>query len=127
MKRRKSTEQPSSVRALTYQEALPISRGEAMSAFERSEVAAIADALVRVSFHDPDWRWAQGQCLEFLSHSDPGLRGVAATCLGHVARVHRQLDVDAVTLAIAPLLEDPKSAGRAADALEDIEEYARDA
>jgi hypothetical protein len=109
-----------------FHDVVPISRSEALSAFSGGDVPAIADALVRVAFHDEDWRWAQARCLEFVSNDDATLRGVAATCLGHVARIHRRIDLDAVMPAINVLMNDPENAGRARDALDDIEQYATD-
>jgi len=44
-------------------------------------------------------------------------------CLGHVARIHGQLDVQKCVPAIRELLDDARTRGKAEDALEDIETY----
>jgi len=110
-----------------FHDVVPISRADALSVFGGSDVTEIADALVRVAFHDEDWRWAQERCLEFVANDEATLRGIAATCLGHVARIHRRLDLDAARSALIGLMSDPENAGRARDALDDIEQYATDA
>jgi hypothetical protein len=77
------------------EEVLPISREEAEAAFLSGEPESICQALVRVAFHDTHWRWVQAWCMEFARHSDCEVRGLAATCLGHLARIHRRLDLEA--------------------------------
>jgi hypothetical protein len=83
----------------------------------------MSDALLSAAYYEPDWRWAQNLCLDFLSHDDRALRGLAATCLGHVARIHRQLDVDVVLSRLATLKTDPFIGGSVQDALDDIRFY----
>ena len=109
-----------------YEEPLPIARDEAETIFRSQDRRAISDALVRVTFHDSDWRWVQDWCLRFAEHSDPELRGVAATCLGHLARIHRTLDWDKVILALERLRADRAVGGQAEDALADIRRFRRD-
>lgn len=49
--------------------------------------------------------------------------GLAATCLGHIARVHGRLDEDKVVVALRERLSDKEIVGRVVDALEDIEMF----
>jgi hypothetical protein len=58
--------------------------------------------------------------LEFSRHSEPAVRGLAATCLGHLARIHRQLDTATVIPRLNEMLTDPDVKGVAQDALDDI-------
>ncbi|HRW18040.1 MAG TPA: hypothetical protein P5181_04245 [Dermatophilaceae bacterium] len=61
-------------------------------------------------------------CLSLLDDDDrPTLRAVALTCLGHVARINRSLDLDRVVPRLRALADDPVVGGRAQDALSDIE------
>jgi hypothetical protein len=78
------------------------------------------DALLSAAYYDPDWRWVQNRCLDFLSHADYQERSLAATCLGHLARIHKQLDIELVLLALSPLKDDPLVGNRVQDALDDI-------
>lgn len=85
---------------------VPIGRKDAETAFRSGKVEAICDALVRLAYHDSDWRFVQGRCLEFLKHENPDVRGLAATCLGHLARIHGTLDLQFVKPLLTALVVD---------------------
>lgn len=104
----------------TYESPKPISDEDAQLALASGDPAQICDALLRLSLFNADWRSAQSACLRFLKHHDVSVRGVAATCLGHLARLHRILDLELVVPALEALLQDPHIGGRARDALDDI-------
>lgn len=104
-----------------YKEISPISKKKANISFLSNDKEAIANALVSVSLHESDWRWAQNKCLFFLSNSDDDIRGLAATCLGHIARVHKRLDKVKVINELKKRLIDEKIKGNVEDALQDIE------
>ena len=107
---------------LTYRAPHPITREEAEAAFASNEPEQIADALVNVAFYDPDWRWVQDICLDLARSKTAFVRMVAAICLGHVARIHRQLDVANVAPVLRKLLADPDVyvRGAAEDAIGDV-------
>jgi len=106
-----------------YKDVLPITRQEAETAFSSENLEEICDALVRVTYHDPDWGWVQAQCLRFGKHPHSEIRGLAATCIGHLARIHGVLDMESVRPVLDELLKDPEVSGRAQDALDDIKVY----
>lgn len=106
-----------------YQEPSRISRNEAIKIFTAGSNTEICDALLAIAFYDEDWRWSQEQCLYFLNHSDPDVSGLAATCLGHIARIHHKLDRELVTAALKKRLHDPKISGCVKNALDDIEMF----
>ncbi|MBI5169138.1 MAG: hypothetical protein HZA61_06595 [Candidatus Eisenbacteria bacterium] len=108
---------------MKYQEPTPFSRESATAILHGDDVDAMCHALVGVAFHEPDWRWVQGECLRLLVHSAPAVRGLAATCLGHLARIHGEVDRALVEPALRLLLSDPEVGGRAEDALQDIERF----
>jgi len=56
----------------------------------------IGEALYSATYHDPDWRWVQEQCLRFLKHGNVCVRWAAATCLGDLAMFHKTLDLPRV-------------------------------
>jgi hypothetical protein len=99
-----------------------MSRSRAMAVFRSGDPVKIADAIVRVSLHDPDREWVERQCLRFLRHEDADVRGAAATCLGHVARIHRTVG-EAVVPALEALRSDAAVGARAGDALDDIRHF----
>ncbi len=113
------------VRKLIYQPPQPMTREEAYSAFATSKPELICSALVAIALHEPDWRWAQDRCLEFAQHPEATVRQIAATCLGHVARIHQKLDLEKVAPVLHQLLSDPELcvSGCAEDAINDIKTF----
>ncbi len=109
-----------------YQEPKPISREQAERTLSSGSPSEISDVLVRLAYHEPDWRWVQNQCVRFLGYPNADVRGLAATCLGHLARIHGTVDKQLVVPALERLLMDPEIAGRAEDALADIKMFASD-
>lgn len=62
-------------------------------------------------------------CLALSVHPNREVRGVVATCIGHLARLHRDLDLSQADSALTRISEDPKLKGRAEDAREDIRQF----
>jgi hypothetical protein len=108
---------------MRWQEVIPITRDDAQVALDSDSPSIVCDALVRITYHDPDWRWVQEQLLKFSKHSNADIRGLAATCFGHLARIHRVLDLKLVLPVLSELLRDSEVSGRAQDALDDIRIY----
>jgi hypothetical protein len=100
-----------------------VTREDAHHAFSSGNVERICSALVSVTFHDPDLHWVQGVCLGFLENGDSRIRGLAATCLGHLARIHRSIDKERVLRALRNHLSDAAIAGRVEDAIDDIQTF----
>jgi vesicle coat complex subunit len=75
--------------------------------------------------HEADWMWAQDQFVAMTSHRDPTVRSVAATCLGHIARIHGRLDLAKVIPILEALMRDPSTTGCAETALDDIKTFVR--
>jgi hypothetical protein len=99
---------------------VPITREDAEEAFASGDATLICDALVRLAYYEQDWRWVQAHCLSFLKHEDRAIAATSATCLGHLARRHRTLDLALVLPALDRLRHDPEIGGRIEDALDDI-------
>jgi len=85
----------------------------------------ICNALLGIVFCEPDWQWAQNIFLELLENGHPDIKGLSATCLGHIARIHGKLDKAKVISALKKYLHDPRLhiRGNALDALQDIEQF----
>jgi len=79
--------------------------------------------MLRLAFHDPDWRWVQDLCLRWTTDPDWQVRNGVVLALGHVARIHRRLDRDRVVPVLRTLSEDPRLKGTVDDALEDIDMF----
>jgi hypothetical protein len=83
----------------------------------------IIEALLSATYHDPDWKWVQSQCLESLTNADVWVRRNAATCLGLLAVFHQQLDLDLVISALHKAGEDAEVKPWVEDSLADIQHY----
>lgn len=110
---------------MKYEQIDPIDRNQAEKLLAGRRRDVICRTLVSVASFESDRRWAQSQCLKFARHDDPFVRGVAATCLGHLARVHRTIDEDEVLPVVRELLrdKDPGTRGKAQDTLSDFSTF----
>lgn len=109
---------------MKYEKPKQAGRRELELARRSGDDSSIREGLVSLALNESeDWRWVQAQCIELLEHHDWSVRAVAATCLGHVARIHRKMDLEIVVPALRGMLEDPKVSSYARDALEDIQMY----
>ena len=109
-----------------YHEPKPYNRADAVRALRAEDPATICAALVGVAFHEPDWRWVQGECVRLATHPDVGVRGTVATCFGHLARIHGTIDLPVVEPTLAELAGDPEVAGRVSDARDDFAVFLKD-
>jgi len=110
---------------MEYHEIFRMDRGDLEKLLESGNENAIIEALLSAAYYDPDWRWVQGLCLRFLDHADRNVRWNAATCLGHIARIHRNLDLELVLPKLIALKADPSIASSVEDALGDIHFFLR--
>ena len=108
---------------MRYEDVESTSREEAELAFASQDPDRVARALVAAALHDPDWKWVQDWCLRFIDGSDQTVRRIAVTCLGHLARLHRTMDIDRVLPLLNDLRSDEVLAGRVDDALDDIHTF----
>ena len=104
-----------------YKDPEPINREELLQKFSSENNNEICDGLLSMAFYEDDWKWAQDQCLYFLEHSDEDVKGVAVTCLGHIARIHHSLDRELVENALSKHLKDKNISGIVQDTLDDIQ------
>jgi hypothetical protein len=110
-----------------HEELGPISVGRAEAILESGPAEAISLTLIRLALHHDDWRWVQGKCLEFVEHGDVWVRRNSATALGHLARLHGELDVTPVLAALQKLKLDPQVASWAEAAIDDLTIFLRSA
>lgn len=110
---------------MRYERVPESTRQELDDALTRGDDDAAQATLLSLGLHDPDGEWVQNRCLELLNHPSWALRSVAATCLGHVARIHGKIDRDRVLPALRKALKDRRTEGYAEQAIEDIETFAK--
>ncbi len=112
-------------RAMTYWEPEPRSRAELERQLGSDDPEAICHALIEAAYHEDDWRWVQSECSRLSHHPDEGVRNVAVLGLGHLARIHRQLDGAAAEEVLRRLADDPSArvAGTLSDVRSDFEVF----
>lgn len=86
----------------------------------------LIEALMYAVFNIDEPRWIQEKCHELI-YSDKSLntKGLAITCLGHVARIHGTIDKNITIPLLIKLSKDHNLSGRASDALDDIEQFVK--
>lgn len=105
---------------------LPIGREEAQCELDSGDFKRMSAALVRLALHDPDRTYVERVLGLHLQSSDAWVRGVAATCVGHIARIHGAIDAERLMPLLKNLAKDPRTRGRMEDALEDIAMFAEE-
>ena len=110
---------------MKYERIEPIDKTRAKKLLANGDRDAICRALVSVAMFEDDREWAQAQCLKFARHDDSFVRGVAATGLAHIARIHGAIDENEVVPVVRELLHDsdPETRGKAQDALSDFSTF----
>ncbi len=108
---------------MRYEKPRPISKEEAVEALKSDDVKVVCEAILSLALHEPDWEWVEKKAVALSKHSDINVRGVAATALGHLVRLHGRISSNEVISTLKQLLADPRTAGRAEDALSDIETF----
>ena len=111
---------------MKYEDAQPISRNEAQDLLASGDIDVLADTLLRVSLYDPDADWVLTQLERAADHPNAELRGLAATCVGHVGRIRRTIDLTRAGALLDKLALDPLVAPRARDAWEDLAIFVQD-
>jgi hypothetical protein len=107
-----------------FQSPPPATPADVCAALDRGDVTSALDAMVGTAlYHRGDWKELQELHLRLLEHDDRQVSALAATCLGHLARVHRQLDEAQVVGTLRRNRSVPHLAGTVAGALEDIEVF----
>ena len=108
---------------MRYSQPVQLTKSQAEKIFASNDTDAISESLVALALNEPDWQWTQDKCIEFTHHGEWVLRAVAATCLGHLARLHGSLDLDKVRPRLLALMKDLRTSGYAEDAAGDIKMF----
>lgn len=100
---------------------------ETARALESSDEPALCDALIAATFHDPDWRWVETECLRLAGHPSHSVQSLVASCLGHLSETHGVIDRASIESTFARLLADRAApfADRADDARDLFERVVR--
>jgi len=110
-------------RKLVNEDLGPITAAAARRALDSGDPREISLALLRLALHGPDWKRAEELVREHATHPDAMIRRNAATSLGHIARVHGRMDVDASLRVLHAMRDDPEVTDWADAALDDFEMF----
>jgi hypothetical protein len=101
-------------------------RAAMLSDLESSDIGLSTRALLALTYDDPDRKWVEMILFNCLApESDPQIKALAVTCMGHIGRIHQAVSVDVIH-RLEELLDDPMLGGRAEDALDDIKSFVSD-
>lgn len=110
---------------LQYEEPTPLTHEEALRILREGSGEEIEHALVAVALLDEDFDFGLSVVLRCATSEQPGVRGTAILCLGHLARIHRRLPEHPVGDLVQAALEDENAyvRGQAENAADDIEMF----
>lgn len=116
---------PDPPRRLKYAAVEPLTHEEAEAALARNDPEELLNVVLGVALHDPDGAWAEEYCLRLVDHAHFSVRGNAVLALGHIARLHRRLDMEQVQPVLSAALADPHEyvRGQASSAIDDVEHF----
>jgi hypothetical protein len=86
----------------------------------------VINTLLEITFHNQNWEWVQDLCIELLENKNPDIKGLAVTCIGHIARIHGTIDKEKVLKAFESRKNDHTINGRIEDAIDDINMFVTD-
>ena len=109
--------------SLRYEAPSEISKAEFLRAIEAGVVSVVCQAIVSAVHYIEDYGWLVDQFTLLLDHSDESVRGVTATCVGHLARLHSNSDRAQLLLLLERRLSDPLIVGQVEDAIDDVNMY----
>ena len=75
-----------------------ITHDDAIKIFESNNKEKICDVMLHLAVDDEDWVWVQNQCLKLLDHEDIDISGLAAICLGHIARTEGKFELKTIEI-----------------------------
>lgn len=108
---------------MTYEELEPIARSDFQIEMASGDTYRMCTALVRAALYDSDRPWLEDLLATYLRHPEVAVRTVAATCTGHVARLHGEIDLERLVPLLRALESSEETLGAAQDALSDIDVF----
>ena len=91
-----------------------------------SDSNVVIDALMYLCFNVSDPDWIQDRCIDAIEDgANDDIKGLGITCIGHVARMYGKVDRAKVIPVLERKLKDESLCGRAQDALDDIDTFAK--
>jgi|GEM_PF-2303991 len=111
--------------SLRYRAPSDIGKTKFLEIIAEDVVALVCQAIVDAVHNIEDYNWLLAQFIGLLSHPNEQVRGVTATCIGHLARLNPEADREQLLSILRPLLSDPSITGQVEDAIDDVCTFAR--
>ena len=109
---------------MEYDKIKRIDRHTAQQILEHGNTEEKIAALLGLVLNDPDPVWLQELCIDIIvTTADLWLQRNAITCLGHIARIHGQIDEKVVRPLLLSLKKDSELAGFVEDTLGDLDVF----
>ncbi|WP_409281002.1 hypothetical protein [Pseudomonas defluvii] len=103
-----------------------ISKDELEVMLRSEDSGVVTDALMYLCFNVNDPEWVEQKCIDAIEFGvDDDVKGLAITCIGHVARIYSRISLAATVPTLRKNLNHKALGGRARDALDDIEIFVR--
>ncbi|MFE4055483.1 hypothetical protein ACFXP3_04090 [Streptomyces sp. NPDC059096] len=112
---------------MTSQDSAPFDqewRAELLAVIANGSVDQATQALLSLTFDDPDGAWVESVLLDCLDGEfDDQVKLLALTCFGHLARIHGAIRNPRTVMQVKRMAKMPGFEGRAQDALDDFETF----
>lgn len=83
--------------------------------------------LLKITFDCDDWKWIQDVCIDIInSNREKNICGLAVTCIGHLARIHRKIEKERIFELFEQQKDNPYISGRIEDAIDDINMFVKE-
>jgi len=109
--------------AYSYDEPAYINKECYLATLDRANPTEICTATVNAVHHISDYDWLVEQFTSLLAHTESDVRGVAITCVGHLARLHEGADREELLALLTSLKDDEALSGRVQDAIDDVNTF----
>lgn len=108
-----------------FRNPVEISRARALDILNSGNAAQVVDCLLGLAFYEEDAGFVWSAISRFVDAPEPGVRGVAILCVGHMARIHGATPPTWATAAVARALLDSDRfvSGHAHSATSDIKMF----
>ena len=107
-----------------YKEPSKTSKQVFLDTLEENITVNVCQATVDAVHSIEDYDWLLVQLTRLLEHEDHQIRGVTATCVGHLARLcPEKADREQLLSTLSPHLSDEFIIGQVEDAIDDIDMF----
>lgn len=105
-----------------YKEPSKTSKQTFLDTLEENVTVNVCQATVDAVHNIEDYDWLLVQLAKLLEHEDHQVRGVTATCIGHLARLcPEEANREQLLSTLSPHLSDEPILGQVEDAIDDID------